>query len=215
MSGMLSIEVYFDFICPWCLIGKRNLERALATFRGQHPGTPVRIDWRPYELLPSTPRQGIPYQHFYLQRLGSALAVEARRAQVRSAADAAGVQLDFEKIQLMPNTRAAHALVEQARGLGETAVAALIEDAFSAYFQRGEDIGDPATLTRLADTHGLPPGRHDGDALPSAGSPTAFVPGVPYFVFPQRVALSGAQPPETLLRAMIRAAAPAGEFAAS
>jgi predicted DsbA family dithiol-disulfide isomerase len=211
MSGVLTIEVYFDFICPWCLIGKRNLERALAEFRERHPGTPVHIDWRPYELLPGTPPEGLPYQLFYLQRLGSATAVEARRAQVRHAAEGAGVQLHLEQIQVMPNTQAAHALVERAGALGETAVAAVIEAIFLAYFLHGEDIGALATLDRIAQAHGLPAAVREGDTPHAPARSAAFIPGVPYFVFPQRIALSGAQPPDTLLQTMTRALTSAGK----
>src|SRR5206468_12331107 len=81
----LTVEVFFDFICPWCLIGKRNLEAAITRFTGLRPDVQLRVLWRSHRLLPFTPSEGEPYQAFYLDRLGSLEAVAARRSQVRRA----------------------------------------------------------------------------------------------------------------------------------
>ena len=67
----LLVEVAFDFICPWCLIGKRNLERALRALASSRPDVPVRLHWRGVQLLPHLPAEGVPFKEFYAQRLGS------------------------------------------------------------------------------------------------------------------------------------------------
>ncbi|MFD1556881.1 DsbA family oxidoreductase [Paraburkholderia silviterrae] len=202
----LRVEFYFDFVCPWCLIGKRNLEAAIAELKAREPRVNVQIVWRPVELLPHTPLGGVPYEAFYLARLGSAQAVAQRRAQVRQAARSAGVELAFERIRVFPNTAAAHELVARATHVASERCggqqAELIERLFTAYFCEGEDIGDAVTLARIARAHGI------GDAAPAPRMDGASVrvEGVPYFVFGGRYAVSGAQPPHVLLDAMLRAA---------
>lgn len=208
MSRRLHIEVFFDFICPWCLIGKRQLERALARLHASQPDVEVSLEWHGVQLLPQLPPEGVPFAEFYLRRLGSEQAVRLRQAQVREAASAAGLDIDFARIARMPNTADAHRLLARAAQLGSAAqVEALLERLFAAYFHNGEDLGDPATLLIIAESCGFAPvdlvdsllgdGRQFmGDAAGMAAN------GVPYFVFDRRLALSGAQPAEVLLGAM-------------
>jgi predicted DsbA family dithiol-disulfide isomerase len=213
MNSHLRIDVHFDLICPWCLIGKRHLATALQHFRRLRPGVEVDIAWQSHELLPDTPPAGLPYQAFYERRLGGPAAVAARRAQVQEAARPAGIEFAFERIRLLPNTRAAHRLVALANRHGSPIrTAAVIERLFAAYFFEGEDIGDPGVLARIAAKAGLGPA---GAAAPrDAGNceidpvgdwldaTPLQVPGVPFFVFNGHFAISGAHPPQTLLQAM-------------
>ncbi|WP_213306571.1 DsbA family oxidoreductase [Paraburkholderia sacchari] len=205
-NRVLHVDFYFDFVCPWCLIGKRNLEAAIAVLEARWPHVSVQVAWHSVELLPHTPVDGLPYEAFYLARLGSAQAVAQRRAQVREAARAAGVELAFERIRVLPNTAAAHELVARTTGLdgerGRGTQAELVERLFTAYFIGGEDIGDAATLSRIARACGA----DDAASAPRAHGETNRVDGVPYFVFDGRYALSGAQPPQVLIEAMLHAA---------
>ena len=118
MSGRLRIDVFFDFICPWCLIGKRQLERALELLHSQQPEVLVTTVWHGVQLLPHLPVQGEPFAEFYLNRLGSAEAVAMRQAQVRQAAQAVGVAIDLSRIATMPNTADAHRLLAHANTSG-------------------------------------------------------------------------------------------------
>lgn len=213
----MTVEVFFDFICPWCLIGKRNLEAAISRFTVLRPDVLVKVLWRSHQLLPNAPRDGMPYQAFYLDRLGSAEAVAARRAQVRRAGTEAGIDFAFERIEVLPNTAAAHDLVAYAAGRGDEALRArLIERLFVAYFIEGKNIGDRDVLGRLGVECGLEQdglvnhlsesrrlSDSTGRAMPHVN---ADISGVPHFVFDARYTLSGAHAPGALVEAMMLAA---------
>lgn len=156
MKGVLTITVYFDLICPWCLIGRRHLMTAVQRFTGLHPDVETAIDWRSHPLLPGTPAGGLPYQSFYERRLGGREAVAARRAQVREAARPANIEFAFDRILVLPNTLAAHRLIDYAACHGSsTQKESLIDALFTAYFMHGEDIGDRSVLSRIAAECGL------------------------------------------------------------
>lgn len=207
MKRVLSIEVFFDFICPWCLIGQRHLQVALEQLRVEQPDAEVSVRWRGVQLLPDMPVTGQPFEAFYRKRLGSDEAVRVRQAQVRAAAQAAGVDIDFSRITRMPNTGDAHRLLQRAMALGDTQVVeALLARLFAAYFEQGKDLGDPVTLLHIARDCGLSPTQIAdclrGDASPFMGGNAHAADGVPCFVLNQRRAVSGAQPPAVLLAAM-------------
>jgi predicted DsbA family dithiol-disulfide isomerase len=205
-GAALRIDVFIELICPWCQIGKRQLERALVALRAEQPAVEVELLWHLQPLLPDLPLQGLPFKEFYLHRLGSAAAVAARQAQVRAAGAPVGVDFAFERIARMPHTGLAHALLRDAREqLAPAAFEALLERLFEAHFQRGENIGDAVLLDALAADFGVR--RSAVPAAAEAADPR--VPGVPFFVFNGREALSGAQPHEALLAAMTRALASA------
>lgn len=218
MSEKLVITVHFDLICPWCLIGKRHLRTALEQFRQRHPNVDTSVEWRAHLLLPGTPMAGMPYQAFYEQRLGSKAAVAARRAQVQAAAQAAGITFAFERIELMPNTLAAHQLIDCAGEIGNAEqVADLIERLFTAYFMDGRNIGELTVLRAIAAEAAFPeaqiqaalaaPERRQG-FLEKLATTADGISGVPCFVFNKHLAISGAHPPAALLAAIEQALLP-------
>ena len=207
MKQTLSIDVFFDFICPWCLIGQRHLQRALELLRLEQPEVEVDLRWRGVQLLPDMARTGQPFEAFYRKRLGSEEAVRQRQAQVRAAAEAAGVNIDFSRISRMPNTADAHRLLQRAVALGEPErVEALLAELFAAYFQQGKDLGDPVTLLQIAQACGLSPAQVAdclrGDASPFIGADDYLGEGVPCFRLNRKQVVSGAQPAEVLLGCM-------------
>ncbi len=210
----LTIEVFFDFVCPWCLIGKRNLDEAIKRLTGLRPDVSVDVLWRSHQLLPATPDEGMPYEAFYRARLGGPEAVAMRRAQVRRAGEAAGIAFAFERIELLPNTARAHRLVAYADRHGTRAqCATVVERVFTEYFLAGGNIGDTALLARLGRECGLegpglldhladsPDRANGGDHAPSA---LYGVSGVPCFVFNGARTLSGAYAPDVLLDTMLQ-----------
>lgn len=209
MSRRLQVDVFFDFICPWCLIGKRQLEHAQVQFRSRQPDVQITTVWHGVQLLPQLPVQGEPFADFYRKRLGSTEAVGMRQAQVRQAAATVGLAIDFSRIATMPNTADAHRVFERLSAQGNAVQRdVLLERLFAAYFQKGEDLGCRETLLAIArscgfDTEAL------ADCLTGDASPFLSLPGaaggVPSFQFDHRMTLVGAQPAEVLLGAMSRA----------
>ena len=198
----LHVDFALDLICPWCWIGLRNLLAARDALQTQQPALTLAIRWHADTLLPHIPEEGVPYQAFYEARLGGAAAVEARRAQVRAAAQAAELSLNHAAIQTFPTTRLVCALVNHAQSqLDTSAMIALVESIFSAYFQQGRNIGSAAELQTLASAAGL----NDDPAhwlAAKPASPVQHTGGVPYMVFNQRVPVTGAVPVAELLRVM-------------
>ncbi|WP_445147176.1 DsbA family oxidoreductase [Dyella sp. Tek66A03] len=215
----IQVDFYFDLICPWCMIGKRQLERAIDLIALGYPDIEVSVRWKSLPLLPDMPREGVPFQQFYLKRLGSVNAVESRRRQIRDAGHTNGIRFDLERIERMPNTIAAHRLVEHAaRAGGATLQSLFIDQLFDAYFLRGLDIGDAQVLADLSETCGIAR-TASLDLMSAPGSTTppdqwliesrrAGFSGVPGFLFGDRMALAGAQPPELLARTMLESLMP-------
>ncbi|MDM4764456.1 DsbA family oxidoreductase [Pelomonas sp. SE-A7] len=200
----LRVDIHVELICPWCQIGKRHFERARALLKAEHPELAVEVHWHLQTLLPDLPEEGLPFQAFYEHRLGSAAAVAVRQSQVKAAGRAAGLDFAFERIERMPHTGLAHALLADAREqLEPEGFELLLERLFAAHFQQGESLSDPLLLAALADGFGVVPAAVARPAV----SPLQ-TPGVPYFVFNRSYAISGARPASDLLAVMGQAVQP-------
>jgi len=207
----LRIDVVSDVVCPWCYIGKRRLERALELFDGS--GEPaVQVQWLPFELNPQLPADGVERSEYVARKFGArAKDIYARVADVGRSV---GIEFAFDRIARQPNTVPAHQLIALA---GQHAKQdEMVETLFRAYFLEGVDLTRSANLVALARQAGI-----DGEAasacLGDAAQRQAVladesqahalgVSGVPFFIFNRRLAVSGAQEPETLLRVMREAA---------
>ncbi|MFJ4255736.1 DsbA family oxidoreductase [Pseudomonas monteilii] len=207
MKQLLSVEVFFDFVCPWCLIGQRHLQAALLWLQRAQPEVEVQVHWQGVQLLPGLPANGVPFSTFYLQRLGSEQAVRERQAQVRAAASVVGEDIDFSRIRRMPNTGNAHRLMQRAGSLlGAPQQEALLARLYIAYFHQGRDLGDSGTLLGIAQSCGLQAAQVV-DCLRDDGSP--FLEGagragsaVPRYRFNQGPLIAGVRPAEALFAAM-------------
>jgi predicted DsbA family dithiol-disulfide isomerase len=207
MKQQLHIDVYVDLVCPWCLIGKRHLDQALAQWREVEPSVPVDVQWHSVQLVPDVPEQGVDFSEFYLRRLGGPQAVQMRQAQVREAAAGVGAEVDLARIARFPNTRKAHQVMAFAvRHLDTAQFTLLLERLFAAYFSRGEDIGALDTLQVVSEKFGLPwPAVQEWISAGHGQPQQQDVAGVPYFVFNRTQSTSGAQPAAALLAAMRQA----------
>lgn len=207
MKQLLSVEVFFDFVCPWCLIGQRHLQAALLWLQREQPEVEVQVHWQGVQLLPGLPANGVPFSTFYLQRLGSEQAVRERQAQVRAAASVVGEDIDFSRIRRMPNTGNAHRLMQRAGSLlGAPQQETLLARLFIAYFHQGRGLGDSGTLLGIAQSCGLQAAQVV-DCLRDDGSP--FLEGagragsaVPRYRFNQGPLIAGVRPAEALFAAM-------------
>lgn len=199
----LSLDVYSDVICPWCYVGKRRLERALQVW----DGTPVNVRWRPFQLNPTMPRNGMDRRQYLDMKFGSPAAARTIYDQVSTAGAAEGIRFAFERMTRTPNTFAAHRLIWWAGRQGKQDE--MVEILFRRYFLEGGDIGHIDTLSQAAADAGFDraiaatflvgdEGVEEVNAEESAGHRLG-IRGVPYFVINGTSALSGAQPPEQLV----------------
>jgi predicted DsbA family dithiol-disulfide isomerase len=206
----ISIEIYSDVICPWCYVGKRRLERALGQLRDR---AQAQIDWRPFQLNPTMPLDGMDRTAYLKAKFGSLENFGRMKEQLLAAGEEEEIPFAFDKIQRTPNTFAAHRLVWYAaqRGKQDQVVEAL----FCAYFLEGKNIGDVKTLVRVAGEAGLDRTETEEFLASDKGAVEVKteeavgrrlgISGVPYFVFNGRIAISGAQPPEIFVSALQQA----------
>lgn len=145
---MVTLQIVSDFVCPWCFIGLKRLDVALAQIRSVQPDFQCQVLWCPFFLNPDTPPEGEPYLPFLENKFGGAEKVAQLFAQVREAGRLHDVEFVFEKIALRANTLAAHRLLHWAQARGNARP--LVERLFVAQFQRGEHLGDKGLLLKVA-----------------------------------------------------------------
>ena len=213
----VAIDIVSDFVCPWCYIGRSRLNAAAALVLEKHPQTRFQFNWLPYFLNPDTPPAGEPYRAFLEAKFGGARAVDQLHAKIADAGRDDGVRFDFERIAMRPNTLRAHRLVYRAQSLGHrpTEIEALIARLFSAHFERGEDIGDVATLAAIAaecgdvkaDVVAYLESDQDAKKLKSLAAKAGklAVDGVPFFIIERRLTVAGAQTGVLLAAAILQA----------
>ena len=197
---MTKLDILSDPICPWCYIGKANLDRALET-AGDHP---FEIEWHPFQLNPDMPADGMDRREYLELKFGGKDKAVEVYARIADAAEAAGLKIDFGAIKRTPNTLNAHRLIHWA-GI-ERRQTPVVSALFRAYFVDGRDIGDLEVLADIADNAGLDAamvrqllqGDSDADDIRArdAWAREKGVTGVPTFVVGQQHAVPGAQPPE-------------------
>lgn len=214
MAKQLRLQIWSDIVCPWCYVGKRRLEAALARFPGREH---VHITWRSFELDPSAPK--VRDKQPYAERLAKKYGATPAQAQgmidrMVGVAKAEGLDFDFTRAQ-PGNTFDAHRLLHLAHDRGELLQGALKERLFRAYLCKGEAISDHDTLTRLAVEVGL--NADDVQAVLStdqyarevradeAQARAIGIDGVPFFVLAETYAVAGAQPAELLASALEKA----------
>ncbi|WP_424991143.1 DsbA family oxidoreductase [Fluviibacterium sp. S390] len=146
---MTKLEIFSDPICPWCLIGKTRLDRALAT----QPDHPFQIAWYPFQLNPDMPAEGMDRRAYLEAKFGGRDGALRVYGQIAETAEAEGIEVDFAAIQRTPNTLNAHRLIHWAGIEGHQN--AVVDALFAAYFQQGRDIGDIEVLGDIADAAGL------------------------------------------------------------
>jgi predicted DsbA family dithiol-disulfide isomerase len=205
----LPIDVFSDVVCPWCFIGKRRLERALALA----PEIPVEVNWRPFFLNPWVPRGGMSREDYLTTKFGSVDRYRSIAQRVAAAAEAEGLVYALDKIARQPNTLDCHRLIRWA-GPSEEA-GRMKQRLMELYFSEGADLSDREVLVRAARDCGMSENvreRLAGDTDVAAveaeaeAAKNAGIDGVPCFIFGGVLAVSGAQAPDYLADALRRAA---------
>ena len=218
-SKTLQIDIVSDVVCPWCYVGKRNLEAALAAL----PDVQTAVHWRPYQLDPTIPPEGLDRRTYLARKFGDR--VPEIYTRISGVGKEAGIDFAFDKIGRSPNTLDAHRVIRWAwaAGVQDKVVDAL----FRAYFIDGADIGNVDVLVAAAEGAGMDGAlvrRLLGEAADKtevesdiAQAQSLGVTGVPFFILNGRIGLSGAQPPDVLSAAIRKAIAgdPEGVSAAS
>ena len=198
----MEIEIFSDVVCPWCYIGKRRLDAVLQT----PVGDGVTLRWRPYQLRPGLPAEGVDRAEHLRARYGADADPGHVPQRLAAEAEDAGLTFDFAAMERMPNTLQAHRLMELA--WDEGVQHQLAEVLFEAYFRTGKDIGHRGTLIEAAEQSGidgLKAGKYlDGDAGASQvreqlqRAEELGVSGVPSYLLAGRFTLPGAQTPEVM-----------------
>ena len=206
----VRIDVVSDVVCPWCFIGKRRLEKALAL----KPEIPVEVHWHPYFLNDWIPREGIARSEYLTTKFGSPERYAGIAQRVSAAAAAEGLDYATDKISRQPNTLDAHRLIKWAEGIGKAAE--MKQKLMDLYFTEGADLSNRAVLVQAARDVGLDPEdvrealASDQDvahvAQEAQSAKDAGIDGVPCFIFGGKFAVSGAQAPEYLAEAIARVA---------
>jgi predicted DsbA family dithiol-disulfide isomerase len=198
---MVQLDIISDPICPWCYIGKAQLDRAIA----ETGANPFDIGWRIFQLNPDMPREGMERKRYLEAKFGGTERARAVYQRVEAAAAEAGLEVHFDRIPKTPNTMDAHRLIRWSRTTGNQS--ALVDLLFRRYFAEGADISDHEVLLEAAEQVGMERaivGRllasdADLDLLheEEAAARRMGVNGVPCFIVGGRYVLQGAQPAET------------------
>ena len=220
MAKTLQIQIVSDLVCPWCYVGKRRLERALAA----RPDIRAAVSWLPFQLSPDLPREGKDRQEHYATIFGADRA-RIIMAGMQQTAAAEGLRFETKPGARSPNTLSAHVLLYRAGQAPDINQNALAERLFAAHHCDSEDLGDPAVLARIAGEVGMDPSTVEADLLAGKDEDRvkalvgearrAGVSGVPLFIFDRQYTASGAQPSEALLEILDRIPAADGSSRAS
>ena len=202
----MELDVVIDVVCPWCFVGKRQLDRALKA----RPGAVSEVRYRPYQLSPDTPPEGVDRNAYYEKKFGDSPQFRAARQQLMELGEDLGIKFDFTSECRIANTLDAHRLLRWA--LGADVQDAVAEGLMRAYFEDCKFLGDHGLLVEIASDAGMDAALV-GELLASDRDKAlivreitlaqeAGIRGVPMFVFAGKGALSGAQGADTLIRAI-------------
>ena len=212
----LKLDIVSDTICPWCYVGKRKIADALEILGRE--GLTFDVTWRPFQLNPDMPKDGLDRRQYRSAKFGSWERSQALDAQVMAAGQTVGLAFRHDLMTRTPNTLASHALIRLARETGGTAMQdTIVEALFAAYFTEGSDVGDHTVLADLGTSAGLDRGRvlaalSDPARKEAVGyeenlARSLGLNGVPSVLLEGHYLFSGAQPVPAIVEALREAAA--------
>ena len=207
---MTKIEIFSDVVCPWCYIGKRNLENALQILKEKDEQFESTLNWRSFQLNPQLKEDGILRQDYITNKFGEGANSEVIYERVRLAGEAVGLMMNFDKIIIQPNSSKMHSLIYAAKEINRDIE--LIENFFKAFFIDGMNLTDFEIVTKVALESGL-----DSETINGVFHDNLFekfvqediimskkynITGVPFYVIDDSIGISGAQPPEVIVDAI-------------
>lgn len=208
MSKPINVDVVSDVVCPWCFIGKRRLDAALAAL----PDIGVEVRWRPFQLDPTIPPEGKDRREYMIGKFGSQERIDQIHANIVQLGAVEGIAFDFDAIKVAPNTLDAHRVIRWAAGSGSDVQNRLVDILFRAYFEQGQNIGDHTVLLEAAQLSGMDvrlveallPSDADRDEVQTeiATASRMGITGVPCFLLENKYAVMGAQEANTLADAI-------------
>ncbi len=217
----MRIDLFSDPICPWCYIGKRRLEQALATYH--RPLDNLEIVWRAFQLNPDMPEAGIDRQTYLSTKFGGEDRATQIYQNISQVGASVGIDFQFSAIRRTPSTIKSHRLIRLAHGLDKQND--FIEELFDAYFLKGQDTGDNEVLLTIASQVGMEPDstleflnsdRLKQEVIDEDKQARAVgLNGVPCFIVDNKFVLSGAQEPQSIQQVFDLALQEAGELEAS
>lgn len=209
-EARITVDVISDVVCPWCFIGMKRLETAIASL----DGIGVDVRWRPYQLDATIPPGGLPRRDYMMAKFGSEERLAQVHAQVAALGEAEGIRFNFDAMQVAANTLDAHRLIRWAASpkAPPGAQTQVVRRLFELNFEEARDIGDPSVLVEAAAECGLDAGLIEA-LLASPADREAVraeidtagqmgVRGVPCFLLEGKYAVMGAQDAETLADAI-------------
>ena len=208
MSRAITIDVVSDVVCPWCFIGQKKLDRALALVSD----VDVEINWRPYQLDPTIPKEGVDRQAYMIAKFGSSEKLDQIHARIEAIGQQLGIAFNFGGIKVAANTLDAHRVIRWAGATSAERQGTFTRNLFSAFFEQGRNIGDADVLSDIAASSGMDaaivaallasPSDVEAVQQEIATAAQMGITGVPCFLLDRRYALMGAQEPEALADAI-------------
>lgn len=209
----IFIDVVSDVVCPWCYVGQKRLEKAVAEL----PEIKVTINWRPFQLDPTIPPEGKDRKAYMIAKFGSEERLREIHARIEPVGAAEGIDFNFEAIEVAPNTIDAHRLIRWAGASGTEVQNRLVKILFGDYFEQGLNIGDHSVLIAAAEAAGmdspvvaamLPTDADRAEVTNEVATASQMgITGVPCFLLEGRYAVMGAQETEALADAIQQVAA--------
>ncbi|MDI6026262.1 DsbA family oxidoreductase [Corticibacterium sp. UT-5YL-CI-8] len=210
MAGQqsLSIDVVSDVVCPWCYVGKKRLEAAIALT----PDVAVEVRWRPFQLDATIPAGGMDRRQYMMSKFGDEKRIDQAHANLTAMGAAEGIAFDFDAIKVAPNTLDAHRVIRWAATSGIGVQGRLVTELFGRYFEHGENIGDPRVLAAAAGAASMDAAvveamlatdaNRDEVSGEVATASRMGISGVPCFLLESKYAVMGAQEASALADAI-------------
>lgn len=207
---MTKIEIFSDVVCPWCYIGKRNLEKALKILNEKKEQFESTLNWRSFQLNPQLKEDGILRKDYITNKFGEGSNSEIIYNRVRLAGETVGLNMNFDKIIMQPNSSKIHSLIYAAKNINKENE--IVENFFKAFFIDGMNLTKFEIVSKVASDSGL-----DSETINQVFYENSFdkfvkedikiskdynITGVPFYVIDDSIGISGAQPPEVIVDAI-------------